>query len=157
MNLSIWLRRHFFINFKSILEHRSYRMNLFQEYFHNYSKTSFIGTLIFRDLANSFIGTFCSASNHHSLYIVTWSGVTTIVMGTHHEAVGGSGGPLQIPINEVFTFQGRPDKWGFTVLPNNFIIFTRVKDSWFDIERIQQNRQIKNFYRIPRRRTRYDY
>ena len=31
-------------------------------------------------------------------------------MATHHETVGGSGEPLQIPINEVFTFQGRPDK-----------------------------------------------
>ena len=35
---------------------------------------------------------------------------TTKVMATHHETVGGSGEPLQIPINEVFTFQGRPDK-----------------------------------------------
>ena len=34
----------------------------------------------------------------------------TRVMATHHETVGGSGEPLQIPINEVFTFQGRPDK-----------------------------------------------
>ena len=36
-------------------------------------------------------------------------------MATHHETVGGSGEPLEIPINEVFTFQGPPDKWGFTV------------------------------------------
>ena len=35
---------------------------------------------------------------------------TTRVMATHHETVGGSEEPLQIPINEVFTFQGRPDK-----------------------------------------------
>ena len=35
---------------------------------------------------------------------------TTRVMATHHETVGGSGETLQIPINEVFTFQGRPDK-----------------------------------------------
>ena len=35
---------------------------------------------------------------------------TTRVMATHYETVGGSGEPLQIPINEVFTFQGRPDK-----------------------------------------------
>ena len=32
------------------------------------------------------------------------------VMATHDMTVGGSGEPLQIPINEVFTFQGRPDK-----------------------------------------------
>ena len=37
-------------------------------------------------------------------------------MATHHETVGGTGEPLQIPINQVFTFQGRPDKWGFTVV-----------------------------------------
>ena len=35
---------------------------------------------------------------------------TTRVMATHHETVGGIGEPLQIPINELFTFQGRPDK-----------------------------------------------
>ena len=35
---------------------------------------------------------------------------------SHHETEGGSGEPLEIPVNEVFTFQGRPDKWGFTVL-----------------------------------------
>ena len=29
---------------------------------------------------------------------------TTRVMATHYETVGGSGEPLQIPINEVFTF-----------------------------------------------------
>ena len=40
-----------------------------------YSKTSFIGTLIYRDLATSFIVTFCFSSSHHSLLIVTWSGV----------------------------------------------------------------------------------
>ena len=45
---------------------------------------------------------------------------TTRVMATHHEIVGGSGEPLQIPINEVFTFQGRPDKWGFTVSIRHF-------------------------------------
>ena len=35
---------------------------------------------------------------------------TTRVMETHHETVGGSGESLQIPINDVLTFQGRPDK-----------------------------------------------
>ena len=35
---------------------------------------------------------------------------------SHHETEGGSGEPLEITINEVFTFQGRPDKWGFTVI-----------------------------------------
>ena len=35
---------------------------------------------------------------------------TTRIMATHHETLGGSREPLQIPINEVFTFQGRPDK-----------------------------------------------
>ena len=29
---------------------------------------------------------------------------------SHHETEGGSGESLEIPINEVFTFQGRPDK-----------------------------------------------
>ena len=33
---------------------------------------------------------------------------TTRVMATHHVTLGGSGEPLQIPINEVFTFQGHP-------------------------------------------------
>ena len=46
-----------------------------------------------------------------ALYItITKCQHTTKVMATHHETVGGSGEPLQIPINEVFTFQGRPDK-----------------------------------------------
>ena len=36
-----------------------------------YSKTSFIGIFTYRDLATSFIGTFCFSSSHHSLYIVT--------------------------------------------------------------------------------------
>ena len=133
-----------------------------------YSKTLFIGILTYRNLATSFIGTFCFSSSHHSLYIVTqfpdvsFAGVllcqffyipsfvflssfsimknqinlhnlqihynlctralfalyititqcqhTTRVMATHHETVGGSRESLQIPINEVFTFQGRPNK-----------------------------------------------
>ena len=44
-----------------------------------------------------------------SITITKWQH-TTRVMATHHETVGGSGEPLQIPINEVFTFQGRPDE-----------------------------------------------
>ena len=32
---------------------------------------SFIGIFTYRDLATSFIGTFCFSSSHHSLYIVT--------------------------------------------------------------------------------------
>ena len=52
-----------------------------------------------------------------ALYItITKCQHTTRVMATHHETVGGSGEPLQIPTNEVFTFQGRPDKWGLTVM-----------------------------------------
>ena len=138
-----------------------------------YSKTSFIGIFTYRDLATSFIGTFCFSSSHHSLYIVTVSRCficrsfimsiflhtficisififhhekpnkftqfantlqlmyititkcqhTTRVMATHHETVGGSGEPLQIPINEVFTFEGRPDKWGFTVIDCTKLFF----------------------------------
>ena len=46
-----------------------------------------------------------------ALYIaITKCQHTKKVMATYHETVGGSGEPLQIPINEVFTFQGCPDK-----------------------------------------------
>ena len=45
-----------------------------------------------------------------ALYITITKCQHTRVMATHHETVGGSGEPLQILINEVFTFQGRSDK-----------------------------------------------
>ena len=46
-----------------------------------------------------------------ALYItITNCQHTTKVTATHYETVGGSGEPLQIPINELFTFQGSPDK-----------------------------------------------
>ena len=108
------------------------------EYLMCYSKTSFIGTLIYRDLHLSgsrnllvhseivcrcficrsfimsiFLHTFVLYIP--SLSLLNVNILTTRVMATHHETVGGSGEPLQFPINEVFTFQGRPDKWGFTV------------------------------------------
>ena len=45
-----------------------------------------------------------------ALYITITKCQHTRVMAIHHETVGSSGEPLQIPINEVFTFQGGPDK-----------------------------------------------
>ena len=49
-------------------------------------------------------------------------------MATHHETVGGSGEPLQIQINELFTFQGRSDKWGFTVIPKKIVYPHQLKN-----------------------------
>ena len=136
-----------------------------------YSNTSFIGTLIYRDLhlsgsrnliyrdilfllqppllVHSYIVCRCFICRSfimsiflHTFICVNKCQHTTRVMATHHETVCGSGEPLQIPINEVFTFQGRPDKWGFTVcvstetspllsakaLPSIFLLFcTRWK------------------------------
>ena len=77
----------------------------------HFSGHSFIGIFTYRDLATSFIGTFCFSSSYHSLYIVTWSGVRWKRGGTPTMRLK----PLEIPRNEVFTFQGRPNKWGFTV------------------------------------------
>ena len=81
-----------------------------------YSKTSFIGTLIFRD--------FHLAGSRNLIYRdilfllqppllvhsdMKW-GKVKAWLDSHHETEGCSGEPLEIPINEVFTFQWRPDK-----------------------------------------------